>query len=240
MSINMALCETECKSALCKRQKENVLKVLVTDPQRYGDAAEYELFLSVGKATDAFADKDGFVKRNRIREDAQTVYLDRLKDDGDRSVLEKVTERTYTGWIDLSKADDGVRNDLVINSLPENRFREWDLISFEEMNALCSECTLSWDKGRGCVGSFGPDNGRLPEIASNAGCAVTASVPDGVMRKRVYTKDDALIILSEIPVLRDALTADGKLAVRRYSGAVDRLEAVARISAEEGCGFFFF
>jgi hypothetical protein len=65
-------------------------------------------------------------------------------------------------------------------------------------------------------------------------------VPDGVRMKRIYTKEDAMLLSGEIPVLRKALTEDGKLAVRRYAGAVDRLDAVARISVREGCGFFFF
>ncbi|MDR2866311.1 MAG: hypothetical protein LBV13_02775 [Methanomassiliicoccaceae archaeon] len=240
MSISIAICETECGSALCRRSKENVLKVLVRDPLRYGDAAEYELFLPVGDAMDAFDDREGFVKRNRIRGDIRTVYLDRLKDPEDRAVLERITERTYTGWIDLSKVADEIRRGLVSGSLPEDQQTEWDSVSFDEMALICASCELSWDKGRGCIGSFGPDNSLLPDIASRYGCAVTASVPAGVSEGRRYTKEDALLISSEIPILRDALGKEGKLAVKRYMGTVDRLEAVALISLREGCGFRFF
>ena len=240
MSISMALCETECENALCKRQKENILKVMVKDPLSYGDAAEYEMFLPVEEAMCAFDDREGFIKRNRIRSDLRMVYLDRLKDASDRMILERITERTYTGWVDLSKVSDPVKSKLIEDSLPEDLLTEWNTISFEEMSSICIRCKLSWDKGRGCVGSFGPDGGALPDIAARAGCAITASVPEGAAAKRIYTRDDAVTLLNEIPVLRSALTDEGKLAVRRYTGATDRLEAVAKLSAEEDCGFFFF
>jgi hypothetical protein len=214
-----------------------VLKVLVKDPAKY-KGAEYELFLDIGDAVKMFPDSEGFIKRNKIKEDVCTVYLDRLKDASDRSVLEKITEPTYTGWVDMSKATDNDKNELISSS--EERQTEWDMLSFDEMNAVCAKCTLSWDKGRGCIGAFGPDNGSLPEIASKYGCKVTASVPEGVALKRRYTNDDALELLKEIPILRSALEKEGKLALKRYSGPVDRLEAVAVISRDEGCGFRFF
>ena len=239
MGISMAICETECKNALCKRSKENVLKVLAKDPARYGGAAEFDVSMPVEDAMKHFADPDGFMKRNKIGGDVCTLHLDRVKDDADRAVLEKVMERVYTGWIDLSEANDDVRASLLKDPNTE-RQTEWDSLSFEEMNEVCAKCKLSWDKGRGCLGSFGPDDSALPGIALKYGCKITASVPDGVSSKRVYTKDDALTLSEEIPILRDALAAEGKLAVRRYSGAVDRLDAVSRISISEGCGFRFF
>jgi len=239
MGISMAICETECKSALCRPSKGNVLKVLVKDPKRYGDAAEYEITLPIEDALKAFSDPGAFMKRNKIGDDICTLYLERVKDPSDRAVLEKIMPRNHTGWIDLSKAAADVKKALI-GIADAERQTEWDSLSFEEMNDVCSKCKLSWDKGRGCLGSFGPDDSALPAIASKYGCRITASVPDGVASKRVYTKDDALILSKEITVLRDALAKEGKLAVRRYSGAVDRLEAVAKISLDEGCGFKFF
>ena len=240
MGISMAICETECKSALCKRPKENVLKVLAKDPSKYGDAAEFEISISIEDALKEFKDPDGFVKRNKIGSDVCTLYADRIKDPSDLAVLEKKMKRSYTGWVDVSKLKAADRSLLISNSQPEDRQTEWDMLSFEEMGAVCAKCELSWDKGRGCLGSFGPDNSALPGIAEKYGCKVTASVPKGVSSKRVYTKDDAAILSKEIPILRDALQKEGKLAVSRYSGVVDRLEAVARISVKEGCGFRFF
>jgi len=239
MGISMAICETECGSALCRPSKENVLKVLVKDPSRYGDAAEYETTMPIESVLRLFADADAFRKRNRIGDDVCTLYLEKVKDPSDRAVLEKVMPRTYTGWVDISKVSADAKRALIGDANAE-RQTEWDSLSFDEMNDVCAKCKLSWDKGRGCLGSFGPDDSALPAIALKYGCVVTASVPSGVSSKRIYTKDDALILSNEIPVLRDALVKEGKLAARRYGGAVDRLEAVAKISLDEGCGFKFF
>jgi hypothetical protein len=239
MGISMAICETECESALCRRSKENILKVLVKDPERYGDAAEFDVKMPIEDALKAFADPDGFLKRNRIGEDVCTLYIERVKDAADRAVLERIMIRSHTGWVDLSKVGGDVKAALV-SGPSEDRQTEWDTLSFDEMSDVCSKCKLSWDKGRGCLGSFGPDDSALPGIAAKYGCAITGSVPAGVSSKRVYTKDDAAVLSKEIPVLRDALAKEGKLAVRRYGGAVDRLEAVASISVEEKCGFRFF
>ena len=67
-----------------------------------------------------------------------------------------------------------------------------------------------------------------------------ASVPDAVKDGRRFTPEDAKELLREVEVLRAALPEEGKMMVRRYSGPVDRMEAVAKISVSEGCGFFFF
>jgi len=217
-----------------------MLKVFVKNPTEYGDAAEYEMYLPRETAVAAFDDGDDFIKRNRIRIDSGTIYLDRLKDPADRAVLERITERVYTGWVDLSRTKDDVAAALISSSGPEHRQTEWETITLEETNEICSRCPISWDKGRGCIGSFGPDNSMLPVIASKYGCGITASVPDGAVNGRMYTKDDATVLLKEIPILRGALEKEGKLAVKRYAGTTDRLEAVASISVREGCGFFFF
>jgi len=240
MGISMAICETECKNALCKSLKENVLMILVKDAAKYGDAAEYELFMATEDVKKMFPDWGGFVKRNKVNENACEIYLDHVKDPSDRAALGNKMYRNYTGWVDMSKVSGDVMKNLIVNSPPENRQTEWDMLSFDEMGDMCAKCELSWDKGKGCVGSFGPDNGALPAIAEKYGCAVTASIPDGVRSNRAYTEDDALKLSKEIGILRDALEKEGKLAVRRYGGAVDRLEAVAKISAAEGCRFWFF
>ena len=240
MGISMAIYEIECKNALCASRKKSILKVLVKEPSLYGDASEYSVFLPMEEAGEMFGNMDDFIKRNKIKDDVCTIYLDRLKDENDRKIMERSVERTYTGWIDLSKVDDGTKKELISGSAPEDTQTEWDMVSFDEMNETCAECKLSWDKGRGCIGSFGPDNGTLPDIAARYGCEITASVPDGVSKKRRYTPDDAKILSEEIAVLRSALEKEGKQAARRYGGPVDRLEAVAKISMEEGCGFRFF
>jgi hypothetical protein len=239
MGISMAICETECRNALCGPYKRNVLKIMVKDPERYGNAAEFDIAMPIRDALKAFDDPDGFMKRNRIGDDICTLHIEKVKNASDRAVLEKMMKRAYTGWIDVSKMD-GAVGATVDDLSADDRQTGWDMLSFAEMNDICAKCKLSWDKGRGCLGSFGPDDSALPNIASKYGCRVTGSVPDGVSSKRIYTKDDAAILSAEIPVLRDALAKEGKLAVHRYAGAVDRLEAVAAISVAEGCGFRFF
>jgi len=239
MSISMAICETECENASCGRYKRNVLKVLVKDITKYQDAAEYHLLLLKEDAMELFPDWDEFLKRNKMSADTETVYLDHLRSDEDISVFEKKAAKRYTGWIEMSKLEGGAEEDVVAGSLPEDRLTEWDMLSFDDMDRICKECELSWDKGRGCIGAFGPDNSALPGIAQRYGCKVTASVPDAVRSKRIYTKNDATELLKEIGILRTALPKEGKLAVSRYSGALDRLEALAHASLKGGCGFRF-
>ena len=239
MSISMAICETECENASCGRYKRSVLKVLVKDISKCQDAAEYHLILLKVDAMELFPDWDGFLKRNRMKADTETVYLDSLRCGDDISVFEKKAARRYTGWIDVSKLEGTVKEDLIAGSLPEDRLTEWDMLSFEDMALICKGCELSWDKGRGCIGSFGPDNSALPGIAQRYGCRVVASVPDAVRSKKIYEKGDVSELLKEVDKLRASLPNEGKLAVSRYSGALDRLEALAHASLKGGCGFRF-
>jgi len=125
------------------------------------------------------------------------------------------------------------------NSLPENRQTGWDLLEFDEMKETCAKCPLSWDKGRGCIGTFGPSDSKLPEIAAKYDCPVTASVPDAAGSGKIFGTDCAQNLLKETSVLRIALPQEGKVMVRRYSGPVDRMEAVAKICLTQGCGFYF-
>ena len=116
----------------------------------------------------------------------------------------------------------------------------WDQLEFDEMNDLCAKCPLSWDKGRGCIGAFGPDTSKLPEIAEKYGCPITASAPASAKDHRIFTSADAENLLKEIEILKDALPKEGQVFVNRYKGPVERMEAVAKISVAEGCGFYFF
>ena len=129
---------------------------------------------------------------------------------------------------------------MLSASKKENRLTGWDMLSFDEMNEMCLKCKLSWDKGRGCIGSFGPSDSLLPGIAEKRGCKIVASVPEGVSSGRIYTPDDAKVLLKEIELLTEALPEEGKMMVRRYSGPLERMNAVAGISVSEGCGFYFF
>ena len=230
--------ESETPSAPCKDLRSKVVKVHVKDVEPFTDYAEYDEFVPYEKAKAAVGDWDAFVKRNRLNEDADAVYIEKVKKSEDLETLKPLAERVCTGWIVMENVPED-RKDAVLKA-SDDKVTGWDLLDFDEMNEMCGSCPLSWDKGRGCIGAFGPDNSRLPEIAGRHGCPIVASVPQAVADGRRFTSEDAKQLLKEVEILRQALPEEGKMMVRRYSGPVDRMEAVARISEKEGCGFFFF
>lgn len=238
MGINIGIMESETPSAPCKDLRSKVVKVHVKDVEPFADYAEYDEFVPYEKAKAAVGDWDAFVKRNRLNEDADAVYIEKVKKSEDLETLKPLAERVCTGWIVMENVPED-RKDAVLKA-SDDKVTGWDLLDFDEMNEMCGSCPLSWDKGRGCIGAFGPDNSLLPEIAGRHGCPIVASVPQAVADGRRFTSEDAKQLLKEVEILRQALPEEGKMMVRRYSGPVDRMEAVARISEKEGCGFFFF
>ena len=121
----------------------------------------------------------------------------------------------------------------------DNRLSGWDMLSFDEMNETCAKCPLSWDKGRGCIGTFGPEKSLLPEIAGKHGMSIVASVVECAAEQRKLSAEDAAALLEEVKALRDILPEEGKVMVRRYSGVLDRLEAMATACVDNGCRFYF-
>ncbi len=238
MGINIGIMESEAPSAPCKDLRSKVVKVHMKDVGPFADYAEYDEFVPYEKAKAAVGDWDAFVKRNRLNEDADAVYIEKVKKSEDLETLKPLAERVCTGWIVMENVPDD-RKDAVLKA-SDDKVTGWDLLDFDEMNEMCGSCPLSWDKGRGCIGAFGPDNSLLPEIAGRHGCPIVASVPQAVAEGRRFTSEDAKQLLKEVEILRQALPEEGKMMMRRYSGPVDRMEAVARISEKEGCGFFFF
>lgn len=240
MGINIGICETEAPSAPCRELRGNIVKVHLEDPSGFEEHMEYDVKVDLDTAKEAVGDWDAFIKRNRINPETDAVYMDKVKKDDDRALLEPLAQRVCTGWIVIEGLPEDVRRQVLEKSGSEDRLTGWDMLSFDEMNEMCANCPLSWDKGRGCIGAFGPDNSLLPEIAGRHGCPIVASVPDVVKEGKRFTSEDAEELLREVAVLREALPEEGKMMVRRYSGPVDRMEAVAKISVSEGCGFFFF
>ena len=240
MGINIGICETEAPSAPCRELRGNIVKVHLEDPSGFEEHMEYDVRVDLEAAKEAVGDWDAFIKRNRINPETDAVYMDKVKKDDDRALLEPLAQRVCTGWIVVEGLPEDVKGQVLEKSGSEDRLTGWDMLSFDEMNEMCANCPLSWDKGRGCIGAFGPDNSLLPEIAGRHGCPIVASVPDAVKEGRRFTSEDAEELLREVTVLREALPEEGKMMVRRYSGPVDRMEAVAKISVSEGCGFFFF
>ena len=240
MGINIGICETEAPSAPCRELRANIVKVHLDDPSGFEEYMEYDTKVDLDTAKKAVGDWDAFIKRNRINPETDAVYMDKVKKDDDRATLEPLAQRVCTGWIVTEGLPDDIREKVLAKAGADDRLTGWDMLSFDEMNDMCANCPLSWDKGRGCIGAFGPDNSLLPEIAGRHGCPIVASVPDAVKEGKRFTPEDAEELLREVSVLREALPEEGKMMVRRYSGPVDRMEAVARISVSEGCGFFFF
>ena len=240
MGINIGICETEAPSAPCRELRGNIVKVHLEDPSGFEEHMEYDVKVDLDTAKEAVGDWDAFIKRNGINPETDAVYMDKVKKDDDRALLEPLAQRVCTGWIVVEGLPEDVRGQVLERAGSEDRLTGWDMLSFDEMNEMCANCPLSWDKGRGCIGAFGPDNSLLPEIAGRHGCPIVASVPESAKAGKRFTPQDAEELLREVEVLREALPEEGKMMVRRYSGPVDRMEAVARNSVSEGCGFFFF
>lgn len=241
MGISIAICEKDAPNASCAELKKTVVKTLVSDVSLFGDAAEYDEIVSLDDAKALFSDYEAFIKRNRINEETDAIYLDKVKKAEDLEILKPKSEKKYTGWVVFDKLETQELKDKAIElSKPENRLTGWDMLDFDAMNEMCAACPLSWDKGRGCIGTFGPDNSQLPEIAERRGCPVIASVPAGAKDGKIYTPAEAESLAKEVALLQEVLPEEGKMAVRRYSGPLERLGAVADISVKEGCGFYFF
>ncbi len=238
MGINIAVCELEAKRASCRILKTDIRKALLKDITGFEQYADYDTVVSLEDAAKAFPDWESFTKRNRISESADAVYMESVRDPGDAEILRGYSKDVPTGWVDLERmpADMAAKaRDSAAELLSG-----WDMIGFDEMKEACANCPLSWDKGRGCIGAFGPDESLLPGIAKKYGCAIVASVPDSASKGKRFTSADAGKLLSEIKILEDSLPKEGKMMVRRYGGPLERMRAVAKVSQEEGCGFFFF
>ena len=240
MGISIAICEKDAPSAPCAKAKKEIRKVLVDDCKEFGDAAEYDEIVSLEDAHAIFPDYEAFAKRNRINDETDVIYMEKVKKDDDIAALKPKMVRRYTGWVDISKLSAADAEKAVAASLPENRITAWDQVDFDEANAICAACPLSWDKGRGCIGAYGPDSSQLPDIASRHGCTIIASAPAGAESGRIYTPEDAKTLAEEVRKITEILPSEGKMAVHRYSGPVERLGLVADICVREGIGFYFF
>jgi len=240
MGISIGIRETEAKSALCRELRLNVIRVKVDNIAGMEDLVAYDDIVSLADAKSLVGDWEAFIKRNRINAETDAVYMDKVKIDADIALLKPKAVRTSTGWVEMSKVSGAQKDKVIAASKKENRLTGWDMLSFDEMNEMCQKCKVSWDKGRGCIGSFGPNDSLLPGIAEKRGCKIVASVPEGVKTGRNYTPEDAKVLLKEIEILTKALPEEGKVMVRRYEGPLERMKAVAEISVSEGCGFYFF
>ncbi len=240
MGISIAICELEAKNALCKDYKTNIIKALVDDVTGLEDIVEVDEYVTLEDAKKLFPDWESFIKRNRINEEADAIYMVKVKNDDDKAKLMPFVKKKYTGWVMLEGLDAAKREEVLKRSKKENRFTGWDGLEFDEMNEMCAKCALSWDKGRGCMGAFGPENSKLPEIAEKHGCKIVASAVASAAEQKRFSADDAKVLKDEVAKLTAVLPDEGKVYVRRYGGVLERLDAVADVCMKEGCGFIFF
>ena len=240
MGINIGLDESGSAIAPCRDLRRDVRKVHLDDPSGFDEYLEYDVKVDLETAKGAVGDWDAFLKRNRINAETDAVYMDKVKKDEDRKILEPLAVRETTGWVLLDGAPGDVRSKAVAASGGRDTVTGWDCLSFDEMNDMCASCPLSWDKGRGCVGAFGPDNTLLPSIAEKHGCPLIASVPRVAKEGGRFTPAQAEEVVKECEKLRHVLPEEGKMMVRRYSGPIDRTEAAAKAAILGGCDLVFF
>lgn len=239
LGISMALCELDSDESLCKQAKMKVLRVHLDSVEGLEDYAEYDLVVPVEEARKLFGDQwESFQKRNRLAEDQSLIYLEKIKKDSDRKMLESAARKIYTGWFRLEELPEEIAS-MVLERGKEDVLTAWDMLSFDEMGETCGRCKLAWDKGRGCIGTFGPDNTVLPEIARKYGCEIIAAVPEYVKSGEKLPPQRAEQLLEEVRRLREKLPLEGKMMVRRYGGVLDRLENLAKTCIEYGTRFYF-
>jgi len=229
----------DAPGAACREMKSDYRKVLVDNPADYPERADSDLIVPLDRAKAAVGDWAGFAKRNRIPEDSFEVHISLLRDEGDIETLTPLAEKVLNGWIDVVGMPREEVEGIVDRAGRASAVTAWELLSFEELREACLSCPLSWDKGRGCIGNFGPDDSLLPGIAEKHGCPIIASVPEAAASKKEFTPADAEALAKEVALLREVLPSEGKMMVRRYSGPLERLGEVARVSMEQGCGFYF-
>ncbi len=239
MGVSMAVMEHDTEASLCYEAKGAVLKVLMKSIDGLRDHADYDMVVDPQILEEVFDDVAAFMKRNRIDPESDPIYMEKVKKDSDVKALEPHQRREFTGWVTM----DGMPTDLAARVLKEANGDDvvtgWDMYSFDEMNDTCAKCPLSWDKGRGCIGTFGPENSKLPEIAAKAGCPIVTSAVEASLDQRRFSAADATALIEEVAILKEKLPEEGKMMVRRYSGVLDRLEAMASVCVEHGIGFYF-
>ena len=240
MGINIGICEMEAKNALCKDLRSDLIRVHVDELGEFEDIVQYEEVIDLATAKKKVGDWDAFIKRNRINAETDAVYLSKVKKEEDIALLKPLAKKVYTGWIILEGLPEDRKEAVLKVASKDDVVTGWDELEFDEMNELCSKCPLSWDKGRGCIGAFGPENSKLPEIAAKYNCPITASALKSAKDHKIFSSADAENLLKEVEILKDALPKEGKVYVNRYKGPVERMEAVAKISVSEGCGWYFF
>lgn len=236
--VDIAVCEMESKNAPCKALKLQLVKVMVNKDD-FTDLQEYDEIVTIEDAQKAFPDFEAFKKRNRFSEKNAFYLFEKIKNDDDAAALKPYVKKLPNGWVDLTKLSDADKEKVMANCSENDRINAWDNLTFDEMDAACASCPLAWNKGKDCIGTFGPESSKLPEIAQKYNCPIVASAIEAAADHRKFSVEDAKELLRECEVLQPALIDEGKMAAHRYSGPVERMETMAKACVAEGCGFFF-
>ena len=136
MGINIGICETEAPSAPCRELRANIVKVHLDDPTGYEQYMERDVKVDLETARQAVGDWDAFIKRNRINPDTDAIYIDKVKKEEDRAVLEPLSESVCTGWITTEGLPGDVKDEVISKASPEDRLTGWVMLSFDEMNEM--------------------------------------------------------------------------------------------------------
>ncbi|MCQ2079153.1 MAG: hypothetical protein MJZ38_03750 [archaeon] len=235
--VEIAANGMEAKSAPCRELKLSLQKVMVAKTD-FVEFQEYYEGVSPEDAQSVFSDYEGFLKRNKFTSKNNVFLVEKIKDENDLEALRPVVKKFPTGWVDITKLNDSDREAVLANCSEMDRLNAWDLLSFEESDQACASCPLAWNKGK-CIGTFGPATSSLPAIAEKYGCPIIASAITYAKERKKLTFEDAKELLRETEILKTALVDEGKMAVHRYSGPVERMNTLATACIKAECGFFF-
>lgn len=237
--VDIAVNEMDAERAPCRPLKQTLVKVMV-DKNKFTDIQEYDLAITLEDAQELFPDFEAFKKRNRFN-DKNIIFLqDRIKNDEDMEIIRPRLRKIPNGWVDLRNLDAGTKEKVLAECSKDNRLNGWDILSFDEMGEACASCPLAWNKGKDCIGTFGPEKSALPQIAEKYGCPIVASALESARSGKKFTAEDAKELLRECQVLAPALITEGKMPAHRYGGPVERMEMLAKACIAENCGFYFF
>ncbi len=242
MGLNMAITEIESSKSLCRDRKLTMAKVYVKAPSEWADIVEVDRIADLAAARKKLgADKvDEVLKRSRAKVEGDELYMEKVKDEGDRKLLDPFVREAKTNWIVMSKVPAPMRDKVLAAAVQENSVTEWDMLEFDEMYETCAKCGLSWDNKKGCVGNFGPSTSPVPDLAKKLKLNILADVESLASKKKVLTPKDAVELLAEVKKLREKVPEEGKMMARRIEGTLNRLEAMASCSKDFGVGFYFF
>ena len=239
MGVSIAICELDTDASACKNAKTSILKVNLKDVTGFESCAEFDMIVSIAAAKTAFgAEFDAFAKRNRVDAEAENIYLDKVKNDADKQKLLPVATKQYTGWIAVDNNSADTKQKLLDLADPDNRLTKWDMLSFDEMGEACKKCEVSWDEGRGCIGTSVRTTPLCRRSPQNTAVRSLLAYQTRSRTRHSSQKRTPLGCWKRS-------SAQGKAPTREQDdgpallGVLDRLEKVANISLKYGAKFYF-